>query len=136
FVAIQAGSISLLRRCMDKCRELLAGGMSLLIFPEGRRVSSSALMPFADFAFRMAVECSVPIVPVVIHSDRPFLNRQKGSFFPPETVLFRIRFLEPISTVTERDPVHISDLVSRRMVEELAKLDSACGKSTPSGVPS
>lgn len=133
FVSVEAGVISQLRASMDRCRSLLADGMNLLVFPEGRRASAGTLMPFADFAFRMAVEQRAPIVPVVIHGDRPFLNRQKGSYFPPETVQFRIHFLEPISTETERDPVRLSNLVSRRMADALAELDRVFLKPIPSG---
>jgi 1-acyl-sn-glycerol-3-phosphate acyltransferase len=93
FVAMSPGSVSLLRASLDKCRSLMNNGMSLLVFPEGKRTSSRALMPFADFAFRMAIEQGAPIIPVIVHSDRPFLNPQKGSYFPPETVQFRIRLL-------------------------------------------
>ncbi len=115
FVSTEAGAPSVIRHSLDKCRQLLASGMNLLIFPEGIRASSSQLMPFADLAFRVAIEQGCPIVPVVIHSDRPFLNRITGSYFPPETVLFRIRILAPIATTTERDPHRLSDLVSRQM---------------------
>ena len=123
FVTMEAGSLSVLRRSMDKCRRLMAEGMSLLVFPEGMRTSSTTLMPFADLPFRIAIEQGVPIIPVVIHSDRPFLNRRKGSYFPPETVRFRIQFLEPISTENERDPIRLSDVASHRMAAALADLD-------------
>lgn len=115
FVSMEAGAPSAIRRSMDKCKALLSAGMNLLIFPEGIRASSSRLLPFADLAFRIAIEQGAPIVPIVIHSDRPFLNRQPGSYFPPETVLFRIRILEPISTTAEQDPHRLSDTVSRQM---------------------
>jgi len=131
FVSTEAGTPSAIRRSLDKCRELLASGMNLLIFPEGMRASSSRLMPFADLAFRVAIEQGVPIVPVVIHSDRPFLNRQPGSYFPPETVQFRIRVLSPIPTQTERNPHRLSDTVSRQMASVLADWDRQYLKCNP-----
>jgi 1-acyl-sn-glycerol-3-phosphate acyltransferase len=123
FLYMETGTPSVLRRSMEKCRSLMAGGMNLLAFPEGMRTSSSRLMPFADFAFRMAAERGVPVVPVVIHSDRPFLNRQKGSYFPPETVHYRIRFLAPVAPQSEPDPQRLCDAVWRRMAAELSGMD-------------
>jgi 1-acyl-sn-glycerol-3-phosphate acyltransferase len=136
FVSMRAGNPSGVRRSMDKCRRLMSNGMSLLIFPEGRRTSSIRLMPFADFAFRMAAERGVPIVPVVIQSDRPFLNRQGGSYFPPETVQYRIRFLEPIHTLSERDPGRLSDIAAHRMAAELAIMDRTFRKPALEGMES
>lgn len=123
FLYMESGSPSVLRESMEKCRNLMAGGMNLLAFPEGTRSSSTRLMPFSDFAFRMAAERGVPVVPVVIHSDRPFLNRQKGSYFPPETVNYRIRFLAPVSPQSEPDPQRLSDIAWRRIAGELAAMD-------------
>lgn len=123
FVSMETGAPSALRQSMDKCRTVLNAGMSLLIFPEGLRTSSSRLMPFAPVAFRLAIEQGIPIVPVVIHSDRPFLNRQPGSYFPPEIVRFRIRVLPPLATTAERDPGRLADTVAHRMADLLDAWD-------------
>ena len=119
FVPIAAGAFSRLQHSMDKCRSLLASGRSLLIFPEGMRASFATLMPFADFTFRLAVERGTPIVPIVLQSDLPFLNREKGSFFPRKIARFRIRFLEPVLTSPGDDPLRVADAVTRRMAAEV-----------------
>ena len=120
FVPIAAGAFSRLLQSMDKCRSLLAAGRNLLIFPEGMRASFATLMPFADFTFRLAVERGTPIIPIVLQSDQPFLNREKGSFFPKQIVRFSIRFLEPVLTSPKDDPSRVADAVSRRMAAEVA----------------
>jgi 1-acyl-sn-glycerol-3-phosphate acyltransferase len=120
FVPIAAGAFSRLQHSMDQCRALLASGRSLLIFPEGMRASFATLMPFADFTFRLAVERGTPIIPIVLQSDQPFLNRKKGSFFPRQIVRFSIRFLEPVLTSPKDDPLRVADAVSRRMAAEVA----------------
>ncbi len=119
FVPIAAGAFSRLQHSMDKCRALLAAGRNLLIFPEGMRASFTTLMPFAEFTFRLAVERGTPIVPIVLQSDLPFLNREKGSFFPKRIARFRIRFLEPVLTSPKDDPLRVADVVSRRMAAEV-----------------
>lgn len=130
FVSMEAGAPTSMRRSMDKCRKLLAAGMNLLIFPEGLRASTSRLMPFADFAFHIALEHGVPVVPIAIQSDRPFLNRQPGSYFPPDVARFRIRVLAPIDTPTERDTHRLSDTAYRRMGAVLDEWDHV----NPAGV--
>jgi 1-acyl-sn-glycerol-3-phosphate acyltransferase len=129
FVRMDTGAPAALRQSMDKCRSVLNAGMSLLIFPEGLRTSASRLMPFAPVAFRLAIEQGVPVVPVVIHSDRPFLNRQPGSYFPPELVRFRIRVLPPLATTGERDPSRLADTAARQMAGLLEAWDRQYLKS-------
>jgi 1-acyl-sn-glycerol-3-phosphate acyltransferase len=116
---------------MEKCKSLLSAGLNLLIFPEGIRSSNSRLMPFADMAFRLAIEHQVPIIPIVIHSDRPFLNRQPGSYFPHKPVQFRIRILPPIPTLNEPDSHRLSDLASRQMTTVLNLWDQPQPSQTP-----
>ncbi len=127
FVPIAAGAFSRLQQSMDQCRALLAAGRNLLIFPEGMRASFATLMPFADFTFRLASESGTPIVPVVLQSDQPFLNREKGSFFPKRIVQFRIRFLAPVLTSPNDDPLRVADAVYRRMAAEMAGRDRLAG---------
>ena len=115
FVPIAASAYSRLQKSLDKCRSLLAQGQNLLLFPEGMRISSETVMPFAEFTFKLAVECKVPIIPVVLQADQHFLNREKGSFFPPKIVRFSIRFLEPVTPESGVDPAHLADTVTRRM---------------------
>lgn len=124
FISVAAGAPSAIQHSLDKGRKLLRSGVSLLVFPEGIRASSSRLMPFSDFAFRLACTENVPCIPLVIHSDRPFLNRQPGSYFPPDVVRFRIRILPPVAIPPDKDPRLLSDTVSRQMAPVLARLDA------------
>lgn len=125
FIAMGATSLDGLRRAVDQCRRLLDEGVNLVVFPEGSRSSSTRLLPFADFAFRLAAERRVPILPVVVHSDRPFLNRQKGSYFPRDIIEFRIRFLPPVFPSAEDDAATLATRVRRFMATVLADLDRA-----------
>ena len=71
----------------------LREGQSLLVFPEGTTSPDGRLLPFRNGAFRAAVECAVPIVPIVLHRTRELL--------PPDSiwlhnVAMRIDILDPI----------------------------------------
>jgi len=116
FVPIAAGAFSRLQRSLDTCRILLDEGQNLLLFPEGMRISSETVMPFADFTFKLAIERDVPIIPVVLQADQHFLNREKGSFFPPRIVRFTINFLEPVSPSPGDTAARLADTVTKRMM--------------------
>lgn len=86
------------RQGVETLKTLMADeGVSPLIFPEGtRNRSNNPLKEFYDGAFRIAIECQVPIVPMVM------LN--VDAITPPGSVLIRpgklyCRFLAPISTL-------------------------------------
>jgi len=64
------------RKSMEHLKDILAMGISVLIFPEGtQNRSKEHLQPFYDGAFRIAIETKQPIVPLVI------LNA--GKLMPP-----------------------------------------------------
>lgn len=58
----------------EQCRRLLKKGVSLVIFPEGRRTRDGTLGAFHSGAFRIACAANVPVVPLVIANS--------GAVFP------------------------------------------------------
>ena len=48
----------------------LREGQSLLVFPEGTTSPDGRMLPFRNGAFRAAVVCGVPVVPIVLHGTR------------------------------------------------------------------
>jgi len=123
FVSTDPSLLSSLAGTLKKCRSLIAHGTSLLVFPEGSRAASGRLKPFRDFAFKLAIECETPVVPVIVHSTIPLLTRAPGSLFPRGHNVCRIRFLEPELIRLGDTPIALSDRVRRRMAAELRELD-------------
>lgn len=66
YVPIERGSEASREKCLEKCREWLAKGSSVLFFPEGTRSKDGNLQPFKVGAFRLAVESGHDVLPIVI----------------------------------------------------------------------
>lgn len=122
-VEVDRESPRLLAAAQEKCRHLLQTGRNLLVFPEGTRARSGRLQRFHTLAFRTAVACGVPVVPVIVHSTGPFMARIPGSMFPRRPLVYRIRFLEPETAEPGETAEGLCDRVRRRMARELRELD-------------
>jgi 1-acyl-sn-glycerol-3-phosphate acyltransferase len=67
------------KKSIDKLKQILLDGVSILIFVEGTQNRSSApLQPFHDGAFRIAVDTQQPLMPLVV--------KGAGKLMPPGTV--------------------------------------------------
>lgn len=55
------------KQSIEKLREILTGGISILVFAEGtQNRTKEILQPFKDGAFRIAIDTQLPIVPLVV----------------------------------------------------------------------
>ncbi|MBD3392402.1 MAG: hypothetical protein GF418_10055 [Chitinivibrionales bacterium] len=123
FVNVDPGSLESLADALKRCRDLVHNGTNLLVFPEGTRAASGKLLPFRDFAFRIAIHANVPVVPVVVHSDLPFMAKIKGSHFPRRKFTYRVRFLAPVMRQENETAGELAERVRQRLATELARLD-------------
>jgi putative phosphoserine phosphatase/1-acylglycerol-3-phosphate O-acyltransferase len=80
---------------LEPAIDVLRGGISVAIAPEGTRSVGAELGPFKKGAFRLALAAGVPIVPIVICDSFRALPR-KAIALRPATV--RVDVLEPIAT--------------------------------------
>jgi len=70
------------KKSMDKLKQILLDGMSILIFVEGtQNRSKDLLQPFHDGAFRIAIDTQQPLLPMVVVGA--------GKLMPPGTIQVR-----------------------------------------------
>jgi 1-acyl-sn-glycerol-3-phosphate acyltransferase len=123
-----AGDICLVRgerssaaNAILSARDRLSKNVSVMIFPEGTRSRDGNLLPFKDGAFRLAIECGAPILPLVVAGTRRAMA--KGSF-RFQKAHARVEVLEPIETngLTLDDVAALKDRVRTIITEARVRL--------------
>jgi 1-acyl-sn-glycerol-3-phosphate acyltransferase len=107
-------------------REILARGESLAVFPEGARAAGPELGAFTDVFFRLAIEAAVPVVPLVLHSDEPYLT-PRGSYLTARRATWRIRMLEPLEPDPRDRAADLGRRARKALAAALAALDRGLG---------
>jgi 1-acyl-sn-glycerol-3-phosphate acyltransferase len=105
------------KQSMEALREILKGGISILVFAEGtQNRTQEILQPFKDGAFRIAIDSQLPIVPLVVVGAGPLM--------PPGTLTIKpgkIKVIagEPISVegLTTEDTQMLKQKTFDRMLE-------------------
>jgi len=99
---------------LEKVRSLAARGVSSLCFVEGHRSRDGRLQRFRSGAFRLAVECNLPVLPICITGTER-LCAPGSCLLQPAGVDFEV--LPPVDTTSF--PVEKRALKLRRHVENV-----------------
>lgn len=75
YIPLQRGNRDSVVKMMAQCKEALARGSSLMLFPEGTRSATGELKAFKTGAFELAVDAQVPIVPIAIQGTNNALPK-------------------------------------------------------------
>lgn len=113
-----------------KAIELIKGGQSMFIFPEGTRSKEEGkLLPFHAGSFKIATKAKAPIVPVTIVGTGDILE----DHFPKlKRVPVAIEFGEPIETASlsreeqKELPDRVRDLIAETYVRNARQIGIAC----------
>jgi 1-acyl-sn-glycerol-3-phosphate acyltransferase len=119
FVAVDRRDRDRAMRSLEEGAASLRAGNPFLIFPEGTRSRTGALLPFKKGGFIMAIKAGAPMVPVAIAGGRNAM-RKGSAFVRPVRVSVRIGPPVPTAglTLDDRD-----DLVARVRAEVQSLLD-------------
>jgi 1-acyl-sn-glycerol-3-phosphate acyltransferase len=107
---------------VEKLKELLKRGISILIFPEGTmNRTPNHLTDFYDGAFRIAIETQTPIAPFVVINARNLMPRNNPLTIRPG--IMKIVFSDPIevNTYTLDDLETLKQKVYKIMEELIIK---------------
>jgi len=67
---------------INRAKEKIINGTSVIFFPEGTRSSTEEMISFKKGAFRFALDLEIPILPVTIIGTRNVLPRDTMNLFP------------------------------------------------------
>ena len=94
YIKLKRGDKKSVAQMLADCEKALAGGSSVLIFPEGTRSPDGHIKDFKLGAFILALKMKAPISPVVIAGTNAALPKYSLNFHGRTDI--RIRVLEPI----------------------------------------
>jgi len=94
-IPLRRGARDSVAEMMAECERALAGGISIMMFPEGTRSKDGNLLPFKDGAFGLAIRTGVPVLPVAIAGTREMRPKHSKWFGRAHACA---KMLEPIPT--------------------------------------
>ena len=86
----------------------LTQGMSVMFFPEGTRSNDGRILPFKKGAFRLAVDLSIPVLPITIEGTRNMLPTGTLDWRPGRVAL-RIHPALRTAELTSRSVAELSN---------------------------
>lgn len=119
YVSIKRGDRKSIIEMMSSCKAWLQKGVSLMIFPEGTRSEDGLIGEFREGSFKLALDCQVPLVPIVISGTREIISKRSRVFC--FAAKMTVRVLPPISpNKFEGSPGKMRDHVRDLMVRTLS----------------
>jgi 1-acyl-sn-glycerol-3-phosphate acyltransferase len=129
YIPVTHGEIASVRRMMRLSKKWLRRGVSVIIFPEGERTVSGALLEFKDGPFRLACSTSTPVLPVVICGTYDILPR--GAWMINFGRKVSIKVLPPVHPESFDNDAHTLNCAVREMIAvELTRLTTTPGDAS------
>ena len=94
YISIERGNKESAVRMFDEARRSLERNISIMMFPEGTRSKTDALLPFKTGAFQLAMRTDKPILPVVVDGTGAVLPKHGYTFSSGHKL--RVRIIDPV----------------------------------------
>jgi 1-acyl-sn-glycerol-3-phosphate acyltransferase len=94
YIKLKRGDRASVIRMMQECQKTLAGGNSIMMFPEGTRSPDGRLRAFKTGAFELAKSAGTPILPIILEGTADALP--KRGFVLQGRHPIRIRILDEV----------------------------------------
>jgi 1-acyl-sn-glycerol-3-phosphate acyltransferase len=121
YVFLERGDMKSIKHMMQACKEWLNKNVSIMIFPEGTRSADGRLHAFRDGAFKLALDCDVHLVPIVIDGTLGCLPKGSSSLNFKNDIFVRV--LPPINPHDFKGhPGKMRSHVHQLMAETLADM--------------
>jgi 1-acyl-sn-glycerol-3-phosphate acyltransferase len=120
YIAIRRGDKVDAQRMMADCGAALAGGSSIMIFPEGTRSLDGHLREFRHGAFTLALNNRAAVLPIVLDGTLDALPKHGLTLHHPADIVIQV--MEPIAIDGFADVDALRNHVRDAMAKELARL--------------
>jgi 1-acyl-sn-glycerol-3-phosphate acyltransferase len=117
YVRLRRGDRASVVTMLKACRETLAQGSSIMMFPEGTRSPDGRMRSFKTGAFELALECKRPILPIVLRGTSDALP--KRGFVLQGRHPIRVTVLDPMPY--EGFAGQTAEELAQRVRERIAK---------------
>ena len=95
YIQLKRGDHSSIAVMLRTCRENLAAGNSIMMFPEGTRSLTGKLRGFKTGAFDLAKDAKRPLLPIVVHGTASALPKRGAILRGRHRIVIEV--LEPIA---------------------------------------
>jgi 1-acyl-sn-glycerol-3-phosphate acyltransferase len=95
YIELKRGDRSSIAVMLRTCRENLAAGNSIMMFPEGTRSPTGRLREFKPGAFDLAKDAKRPLLPIVVHGTASALPKRGAILRGRHRIVIEV--LEPIA---------------------------------------
>lgn len=120
FIPVDRGDRSTAKESFASAVARLRGGVSILLFPEGTRSKTDALLPFERGGFLLAMKSGLPIVPVGIRGTRAVQRKGTWAIRPGRVTVTFGAPLDPAAYGVRRKNELIAEV--RRRIAGMAGL--------------
>jgi 1-acyl-sn-glycerol-3-phosphate acyltransferase len=125
-IPLRRGEGGSVRAMMKECERALAGGISIMMFPEGTRSKDGNMLPFKDGPFALALRAGVPVLPVAIAGTRA-MRPKHSKWFGEARACAKVLPAIPTTGMTEADVARLREQSRDAIGAALPELRSRYG---------